>query len=84
MSDDHQHRDVRERIAEFIEADLQAARKPIPEEDERKLQAATGRLDQLLAEAQQYRNKKFSQEELQLLKAAAGRLDRMLTNDPGK
>jgi hypothetical protein len=85
MSNDHQDRDVRERIAGFIEADLQAPRKPITREDGQKLQAATGRLDRLLTEvAQQSRSKQLSEKDLRVLKAAAGRLDQMLGGISGK
>jgi hypothetical protein len=85
MSNDHQDRDVRERIAGFIEADLQAPRKPITHEDAQKLQAATGRLDRLLTEvAQQSRSKQLSEKDLGVLKAAAGRLDQMLGGISGK
>ena len=85
MPDDHQDRDVRERIAGFIEADLQAPRKPITEEDAQNLQAATGRLDRLLTEAAQpSRSKQPTEEDLQILKAAAGRLDQLLTRIAAK
>ena len=85
MSNHHQDRDVRERIAGFIEAGLQAAHKPITREDAQKLKAATGRLDRLLTEvAQQSRSKQLSEEDLRVLKAAAGRLDQMLGGISGK
>ena len=84
MSNDPQNRDARERIAGFIETDLQAPRKAITEEDAQKLQAASGRLDRLLMEvAQQARSKQLSGEDLQFLKAAAGRLDKLLSGISG-
>jgi hypothetical protein len=85
MSNHHQNRDVRERIAGFIETDLHATHKPISGEDAQKLQAASGRLDRLLTEvAQQSRSKQFSEEDLRVLKAATGRLDQMLGGISGK
>ena len=83
MPNDHQDRDVRERIAGFVQADLQASRKPITGEDAQKLRVATGRLDRLLTEAaEQSRSKQLSEEDLRVLKAAAERLDQLLTHDP--
>ena len=85
MSNEPQNRDARERIAGFMETDLQAPRKAITEEDAQRLQAASGRLDRLLMEvAEQARSKELSEEDVRVLKAAAGRLDELLSGISGK
>ena len=78
----NRERNVRERILTFVQADEQARRTRLTEEEAQTLSAAAGRLDQLLkrvAEEEQARSKQLKDEDLQALRAAAGRLDRLLT-----
>jgi hypothetical protein len=63
-------REVRDRIAGFIQANEQARSKQVSGEELQTLKAAAGRLDQLLRDA--------DEANLQVLKTAAARLDRLL------
>jgi hypothetical protein len=65
-------REVRDRIAGFIQANEQARNKQVTGEELQTLKAAAGRLDQLLRDA--------SDANLQVLKTAATRLDRLLAD----
>ena len=79
--DDHQNRprDPRDRIAAFMEAHQQPQPRQVAEEEVQTLQAAAGKLDQLLEKATaQSRSKQVTDEDLQTLKAAAGKLDDLL------
>jgi hypothetical protein len=62
--------DLRQRIVSLIRANQQASKKPITDEEVRKLKIAAGRLDQLLQAA--------VDADGQVLKSAAARLDRLL------
>lgn len=90
MSNDENHnreREVRERIASFVQTDEPARRKRITQEELETLRAAAGRLDQLLArvaEDQQARSQQITDEDRRALSAAAGRLDHLLTRAAGK
>ena len=71
--------DPRDRIAAFMQAHPQPRPRQVAEEDVQTLQAAAGKLDQLLQKvAAQSRSKQVTDEDLQTLKAAAGRLDDLL------
>jgi hypothetical protein len=82
-NDDNQDRgrDVRHRIATFVQAHEQAKGKQATDEELQTLQRAVGRLDQLLADAaadEQARCKRAKEEEAQALRVAASRLDQLL------
>lgn len=88
-NDDNQSRarDVRDRIASFMQADEHARRKPVTEADVQTLRAAAERLDQLLADVakdEQVPSKQFTDEDLHKFRAAAGRLDQLLARVAGK
>jgi cell division protein ZapA (FtsZ GTPase activity inhibitor) len=68
-------RAFRERIAGLAQANDQAGRKPVSQEELQQLKAAAGRLDQLLSNA--------ADAEAEELKAAASRLDQMLSDIAG-
>jgi hypothetical protein len=65
-------REVRERIAGFMQANEQARKKQVAGEELQTLKAAAGRLDQLL--------KDTANADLQALRAAGERLDRLLAD----
>lgn len=65
-------REVRERIAGFMQANEQAQKKQVTCEELQTLKTAAGRLDQLL--------KDTANADLQSLRAAGERLDRLLTD----
>jgi phage FluMu protein gp41 len=81
-SGDNHHnrpRDPRDRIAAFMQAHQQPQPRQVAQEDVQKLQAAAGKLDQLLEKAEaQSRSKQVTDQDLQTLKAAAGKLDDLL------
>jgi hypothetical protein len=62
--------DLRQRIVSLIRANEQALKKPITDEEVRKLKAAAGRLDQMLKTA--------VDADGQVLRSAAARLDQLL------
>ena len=66
---DHESR-VRERIANFVQSDVQVQKKELATSELQALQSAAGRLDQLLADREQA--------EVNLLRAATSRLDQLL------
>jgi uncharacterized protein YlxW (UPF0749 family) len=77
---DREH-DVKDRIADFMQAEAQAQGKPATKEELQTLQLAVGRLDQLLADAaadDQAQRKRATEEEVQTLRAAVARLDQFL------
>jgi hypothetical protein len=79
-SQDREH-DVRDRIADFMQAEAQAQGKPATKEELQTLQLAVGRLDQLLADAaadDQAQRKRATEEEVRTLRAAVARLDQFL------
>jgi hypothetical protein len=79
-SQDREH-DVRDRIADFMQAETQTQGKPATKEELQTLQLAVGRLDQLLADAaadDQAQRKRATEEEVQTLRAAVARLDQFL------
>jgi hypothetical protein len=65
-------REVRDRIAGFMQANEQARKKQVTGEELQTLKAAAGRLDQLL--------KDTADADLQSLRAAGERLDRLLAD----
>lgn len=65
-----QERDLRKRIASLIRANAQAPRKPISDEEQKKLKAAANRLDELLRTGEEA--------DRQALKNAAVRLHQIL------
>jgi hypothetical protein len=84
-NDDNQDRErnVRDRIATFVQAHKQAKGKQAADEELQTLRRAVGRLDQLLADAaadEQARRKRAEEEEAQALRVAAARLDQLLTD----
>ncbi len=84
-NDDNQDRErnVRNRIATFVQAHEQAKGKRATDEELRTLRRAVGRLDQLLADAaadEQARRTRAKEEEAQALRVAAARLDQLLTD----
>jgi hypothetical protein len=84
MSNDNnqdQVRNVRDRIATFMQAHERAKGKQATDEELQTLRRAVGRLDQLLADAaadEQARRKRAKEEEAQALRVAAARLDQLL------
>jgi cell division protein ZapA (FtsZ GTPase activity inhibitor) len=88
-NDDNQDREraVKDRIAEFFEADEQAQRRRATNEELQSLKNAVGRLEQLLTDTatdEQTQRKRVTDEEAQALRAAATRLDQLLTDISGK
>lgn len=76
---DSHERDLRERIARFMQAETPAEPEQTSEDDARTLRFAAGNLDRLLSEIREYdRSKQTREEDLRVLKAAAGKLDRLL------
>jgi hypothetical protein len=76
-------RNVRDRIATFVQAHGQSKGKQVTDEEFQTLRRAVGRLDQLLADAaadEQARRKRAKEEESQALRVAAARLDQLLTD----
>jgi hypothetical protein len=83
---DSQQRDLRNRIASFMQADGQVRRK-VSQAEAQTLSAASTRLDRLLKgfdEDEDVRRKEAREKEFQSLRAAVGRLDRMLAGVTGK
>jgi hypothetical protein len=81
-NDDNQdlERNVRDRIANFIQADERAEGKQAADEELQTLRLAAGRLDRQLADdAKEEQVQRKRAAEIQLLRAAAARLDRLLT-----
>lgn len=80
MGDGNNHeRDLRERIARFMQSESHSASEQTSEDDARTLRFASGNLDRLLAGNREYdRSKETREEDLKVLKAAAGKLDRLL------
>jgi len=84
MSNDNnqdRERNVRDRIATFVQAHGQAKGKQATDEELQTLRRAVGRLDQLLADVaadEPARRKRAKDEEAQALRVAAARLDQLL------
>ncbi len=72
--------DVRYRIASFMQAEGQARRKEVTQEDVRTLRAAACRLDQMLKEIAEAEEARC----VETLRAAGCRLDRLLAGVTGK
>ena len=72
--------DVRFRIASIMQAEEQARRKEVTQEDVRTLRAAACRLDQMLKEIAEAEEARC----VETLRAAACRLDRLLAGITGK
>jgi hypothetical protein len=71
-SDNHQDRDVREKIVSLMQSIAQAPKKQITSEELQKLKNAAGRLDQML--------KASTVADQQSLRSAALRLDQLLSD----
>ena len=88
-NDDNQDRGraVRDRIANFFQANEDDQRKRATNEELQRLEHAVGRLEQLLTDAapeEQTQCNPVTQEETQALQSAATRLDQLLANISGK
>jgi hypothetical protein len=79
-TDNGEKRDVRHRIASFIQAEIAAPREQSKKkEDLRELRQLAGRLDRLLTKSKdEPRPKQFTNEERVKLRNAAGKLDQLL------
>ncbi len=86
-TDNDRQRDIRDRIASFMQADEQVGRKEVSPEEAQTLRAASDRLDRLLnqfAEAEEAQRQQDREKEAEALRAAAGRLDCLLAGVTGK
>jgi hypothetical protein len=82
MSDEnHQHEQLRERIAGFFRAEDEGPQTPVPAQEAEALATAAGKLEQMLADVlaeEQARREAARAEELRALQKAAGKLEQML------
>ena len=76
--------EVRDRIANFMQADGHARSEGVAQADVQTLRAAAARLDQMLKDIEEARRKEAREKDVQMLQAATCNLERLLAGMSGK